>query len=114
VRQPRVDALEVSLYARGIDRSTLWEGDHRQQRRGIAAGSLVVGGDLDIRLPALLVRNRELGIQSVGGGTGRGDPGDHERDPADDNGLLVGENPTGQSGHGCYDPTRRENVTDRE
>ena len=66
----------------------------------VAAGAAVALGDRDVGLPALLVRDRELRLERVGGGPRGRDAGDREHDPGDDDGALVGEDPAGERGHG--------------
>jgi hypothetical protein len=62
-------------------------------------------GDRHVRLPALLVRDRELGLQGVRGGAGRGDSRDREHDPGQDDGALVGQDPACERRHHAGDGT---------
>ena len=103
-----VDLPEVRLHLRRVGARALRQGHDRDQRRGVAAGAAVVLGDVDVRLPALLVGHGELGIECVCGGSGGRDAGDRQDDPADHDGALVGEDPAGQRGHGVTSGAARE------
>ena len=77
--EPGVDLCEVGLHRGGVDGLALGERDHGDEWRGVAAGALVLLGDRDVGLPALLLGDRELLVERLGGRACGHDPGDRER-----------------------------------
>ena len=95
-----VDPGEVGADARGVDALALGQGHDGDQRRRVAAGAAVALLDGPVRLPALLVGDRELGVERVRGRAGGRDAGDRQDDPCEYDGALVCEDPAGERGQG--------------
>ena len=94
-----VDLLEVGDHGFGVDGLALRQGHDRKERRGVAARAAVVLGDDLVGLPALLVRDRELGLERLGRRSCGRDPRDRQKDPADGDDAFVCENPAGETCH---------------